>query len=164
MLTYERAKELLEYDPKSGILTWLKSPCNWIKNGEIAGSLHKQTGYNYIVIDQKKYKVHRIAWLLHHGEWPKDAIDHIDGNRSNNRLDNLREATYTQNQQNRSLDARNKSGYTGVSWDKGHQKWIAKICFKRRQRTIGVFSNVEDAAKAYATAKAELHTFNPISR
>lgn len=164
MISLDRAKEVLEYDCHSGLLKWLKSPCSWISAGDTAGSLHKQTGYIYVVVDQRKYKAHRLAWLLHHGVWPDDAIDHIDGNRQNNRIDNLRAATYAQNQQNRTLDIRNKSGYTGVSWDKGHQKWIAKICFQRKQRTLGVFANVEDAAKAYANAKAELHTFNPINR
>jgi hypothetical protein len=77
---------------------------------------------------------------------------------------NLRLTTYSENQQNRKRDSRNKSGRTGVSWDKGTQKWRAKICLNRKQTHLGVFDTIEEAAAAYAAAKAQFHPFQPVAR
>ena len=163
-MKYTEVAQKLAYDPESGVIRWINSPAGWIEGGAEAGSIHKASGYRHIGLGGKKYRAHRLAWLLHHRQWPTAEIDHINGDRLDNRMANLRLATYAQNQQNRSRDKRNKSGFTGVSWDRGTQKWRAKICIDRRQVHLGVFDTAEEAAAAYAAAKAELHTFQPVAR
>lgn len=164
MLTYERADQIVRYDPETGVIAWIVPPASWIEPGSEAGTVHKASGYRHITIGQTKYRAHRIAWLLCHRDWPARQVDHINGDKLDNRIANLRLASCSQNQQNRATDKRNKSGFTGVSWDRGTQKWRAKICIDRRQVHLGVFDTPEQAAEAYAKAKAELHTFNPVAR
>lgn len=164
MLTFERAASLLSYSPETGQIIWIDSPAKWIPSETEAGSIHRATGYRHVAVGQTKYRAHRLAWLLHHGEWPKRHIDHINGDRLDNRLVNLRLATVAENMQNRALDKRSKSGLTGVSWDKGTQKWRAKICIDRKQIHLGVFDSPELAAAAYAAAKLKHHAFQPIRR
>lgn len=158
------AQETLSYDPENGEFRWIRPQAAWIAKGDIAGSLHKRTGYRYIGIAGKKYKAHRIAWLMVYGEMPRFGIDHINGVRHDNRLVNLRLATYAENQQNRKLDVRNKSGYTGVFWSKELGRWRARICVNRKVSNLGVFDSPEQAHQAYVQAKAKLHTFNPTLR
>ena len=162
MITQERLKELLDYNPETGLFTWLVSKGTRREDG-IAGSLHPE-GYWQIGIDGKLYKAHRLAWLYMTGEWPKDQIDHINGIRDNNRFINLREATQAENHQNRALNANNVSGYPGVSWHKRDCKWQGHITLDGKQKHLGYFDTPEVAHSAYLAAKAELHTFNPTVR
>lgn len=147
-----------------GTLEWKISPTPWLKIGSDAGTLHASTGYVYVTLNGKKYKAHRVAWLLYHGQWPVGSVDHIDGDRTNNRKGNIREATCAQNQQNRGVDKRNVSGFTGVSWAASLGKWRARICIDYRYVSVGCYGTPEEAAAAYAKAKSELHTFQPIAR
>ncbi|WP_081275724.1 HNH endonuclease [Stenotrophomonas maltophilia] len=160
----EQVKRALDYDPGTGVFTWLLAPAPWIGIGDVAGSLHKRTGYRYITVARKKYKAHRLAWFISTGCMPPVAIDHINGNRDDNRLSNLRLATYAQNQQNRGIDRRNTSGFPGVSWDAKLGKWRAKICVNRKQIHIGSFATPEEAGEAYRLAKQKHHTYNPMQR
>ena len=100
---------------------------------------------------------HRVAWVMTHGEWPKEMIDHINGDRSDNRLCNLRQATRSQNLINSKLSSRNSSGFRGVSWCSAKQKWDARIYSATKLRLLGRFKTKEEAIAAYAAAAAELH-------
>lgn len=149
-LTQQRLLELLDYDPVTGDFRWRVdrgggAPAAGAQAGGINGR-----GYVVIGIDQKSYQAHRLAWLYTHGVWPKDQIDHINRNRADNRLSNLREATNGQNQANSPRHANNRSGYKGVYWDKNNKYWVAQI----RRKLIGTFHDAESASEAYNAAAA----------
>jgi hypothetical protein len=113
-LTQDRLKEVLDYDPATGVFTWIK-PRNGVTVGDEAGGLSKD-GYRHLCLDKKQWKSHRLAWLYVHGEWPKGEIDHINRVRDDNRMENLRVVTPQQNKMNHGGHKRNRSGITGVCW------------------------------------------------
>ena len=115
-------------------------------------------GYLSAIVDGRPYKVHRIIYALRHGIElsPDIQIDHINGDRSDNRISNLRMATNAQNQCNTKISSRNKSGYRGVSWSKSKGKWYAKIMFNQKTISLGYFNNKEEAALAYNKKALEL--------
>lgn len=162
-LTQSRLKELLHYNPDTGLFTWKVSLSKRVKVGDIAGTV-KNPGYLRIRIDGKPYYAHRLAWLYVYGAWPKDQIDHINGERTDNRICNLREATNAENQQNRKKQINNVSGYPGVYWNKSGQKWQARIKINSKTKYLGLFETPEAGHHAYLAAKAELHKFQPIPR
>jgi hypothetical protein len=100
------------------------------------------------------YKVHVLIWVWHRGYWPKADVDHEDLVRTNNRFDNLREATRSDNIANRRKQSNNKSGYKGVSWSKVSNKWIAQIQVRGEYQYLGVYARIEDAISAYRNAAA----------
>ncbi len=159
MLTQARLKERLSYDPSTGEFRTLVK-VKQVPAGAVAGSIGSK-GYRRIKVDNREYAAHRLAWLYVHGEFPPGDLDHKNRIRSDNRLDNLRPASRTQNGQNRSVAKNNSSGYTGVTFNKACRKWQASICTGGRARHLGLHSTPEAAAAAYRAAKAELHTFNP---
>lgn len=161
MLTQSILKEVLHYDPNTGEFRW-KINRRRIKYGNIAGTIRHD--YITIVYEQKQYFVHRLAWLYMTGNWPTNQIDHINGIGHDNRWHNLREATNSQNNQNRALSKNNKSGFIGVSWCKQRNKWRAQIKFNNKKMYLGSFECPQEAYQAYLTAKAKYHTFNPIPR
>ena len=105
------------------------------------------------MIDGKAYKGQRLAWLLHTGKWPKKQIDHINRVRDDNRFENLREATKSENQINSGMYKNNKSGYRGVHFSKADGKWAATLRRDGRTRYLGVFSS---AKEAYARVQSAL--------
>ena len=145
--------ELFFYDGKN--LLW-KKIITRKKNGSIAGCL-QNTGHRQIKIDGKIYLAHRVIWMLHHGSWPKNDIDHINGIRDDNRIENLREATRQENSLNRSLSKLNKSGVKGVYFMNSRNKWHAKIKLKGKTIHIGYFDKKEDAIEAYKFKSLEIH-------
>lgn len=153
-LTADYVKSILNYDPVSGIFIWIK-PRPKIKIWSIAGGI-TELGYVKIKIDGKKYLAHRLAYLYMTGEWPKDEIDHVNMIRSDNRWENLRAATRSQNFGNQKKYKSNKSGIKGVSWDKECSKWLAQIQVDKKKIKLGRFDNIEDAENAYAKAALEL--------
>ena len=164
MLTQERLKELLHYDAERGVFTWLVNlRGRSARVGGVAGCRDGR-GYGVIRIDGVLHRAHRLVWLYVHGQWPTHEVDHINGVRDDNRLVNLREATSTQNHQNRALSDTNTSGYLGVYWHKARQKWLARIAVNRKTHFLGRFDNPEEAAAAYVEAKRRLHTFQPETR
>lgn len=163
MLTQSRLKELLDYDPDTGAFTWLISTNHKIKIGAMAGTVMSR-GYRRIGFDGQYYRAHRLAWLYVHGEWPKDQIDHINGDPSDNRLINLREAVNYENGQNRKKGFNNSSGFIGVSWHSASRKWNARIQINKKVKSLGYFGDADAAYSAYLAAKAEMHTFNPTVR
>jgi len=158
-LTAERLRELLHYDPETGLFVWKVRTSNRTKVGKVAGSLHEPTGYTFISIDRRTYKAHRLAWLHVTGHWPAEWIDHINGNRADNRMSNLREANASLNQQNlRSARGNTDSGLLGVYRnDKKNKPWRACINVAGKWRQIGNFKTPHEAHEAYLAAKRRLH-------
>jgi len=155
-VTLERAKELLNYDPTSGVLTWKKANSNRVKVGAVAGTLDSN-GYITIGIDGVHVKGHWLAWLFVYRQAPSADIDHINRIRNDNRISNLRLATRSENNANRPALAKSKSGIKGVSWDKEKRKWAAFIRKDYKTIALGRFNKIEDAAEAYRKKAAELY-------
>ncbi len=154
MITQSELKSLFLYNPKTGIFTRIVVKTA-VSIGSIAGTkTHKR--YIVISISYKKYQAHRLAWLYVYGIFPKYAIDHINGIRSDNRIDNLREATTAQNNMNSVTRCDNTSGIKGVSFFKSRNKWRADASFKGKQIYLGSFDSKADAASAYQ-AFSKLH-------
>lgn len=159
-LTQARLKELLHYDPETGIFTWLVDRSGPSKAGTRAGYI--ENGYVRITIDSIWYAAHRLAVLYMTGRFPHHSIDHDNRVRSDNRWVNLIPATHADNAQNIPVLKNNTSGHTGVSWHKGHKKWEAHIRVSRKRYSAGYFANIEDAIAARAVLKRTHHTFHPI--
>jgi hypothetical protein len=158
-LTAERLRELLDYDPETGVFTWkVRTGCR-VRIGQQAGSL-RVDGYVFIGLDGGKHLAHRLAWLHVHGEWPPVEIDHVSGVKSQNQLSNLRLATRSQNQRNVGRISTNTSGFKGVTLDgkAGPRKpWLAQIKFGRRSVYLGNYATPEGAHAAYCEAAREHH-------
>jgi hypothetical protein len=157
-LTPELLRETLSYEPETGIFTWVRGR-HGRRIGEQAGSLHS-SGYIYVGAQGKKYSAHRLAWFFMTGKWPVAQIDHINGNRADNRIENLRDVSMGINMQNmRKAQVNNKSsGLLGVRKSSHTQgKWLAEIWVDGRRKHIGVFSNPECAHEAYLNEKRKIH-------
>ena len=145
-LTQERLKELLHYDPETGVFTRLKTINYNAKQGFMAGWNNR--GYKQISIDGKKYKTSRLAWLYMEGYFPENDIDHIDRIKDNDRWENLRHVSQQCNTRNCSIKNTNKSGITGVSIFNRDRRWVASITINGKQIHLGLFVNKTDAARA----------------
>ena len=153
LVTAERARELLDYNPETGVLRWRTKRRGQKRN--IATCL-SSSGYSLIGLDYRLYRAHRVMWLLMTGKWPDHDIDHINGVRTDNRWVNLRSATRTQNTYNRCAQRNNKSGYKGVFFHKRANRWQAVIGVDGKRIHLGCFRSPELAAAAYARA-AKIH-------
>jgi hypothetical protein len=154
-ITQTRLKILLNYDPDTGAFTWRLSRRKCTV-GSKAGCLMRH-GYITIRLDDRLYTAHRLAWLHVHGVWPSEQLDHINKNRSDNRICNLREATNAENAQNQKRRD-NKSGFSGVR--KENKKWLAEIKVNYKVTRLGLFETPEEAHAVYLKAKHELHPFS----
>lgn len=148
MITQLRLQELFDYC--DGQLVWKISRTGSAKAGGIAGSLTKR-GYIVVSADGKLYKLHRLVFLMHHGYMPQ-YVDHIDRNKSNNRIENLREATNSQNRANSKLNCTSYTGFKGVHFHKPTGKWQAKIGVNRKRVHLGLYGTAEEAYVAYCDA------------
>lgn len=154
----ERARELFTYDAKTGRLLNLTARGNKAP-GSVAGSASFK-GYREVTIDYAHYREHRLIWLMHYGAWPTMGIDHINGDPSDNRIENLRLATARQNNANRGRGVHNTSGLKGVSFYKPRGKWRAFIRIAGKNRQLGSFHTAEAAHDAYVrAAKREFGDF-----
>lgn len=154
MITYKEAAELLDYNPNTGELRWKVRRGSRIKAGDSAGCI-KPDGYIQIRTCGKAYYAHRLAWLLHYGRWPDDDLDHVNHDRADNRIGNLRKAGGCDNARNQSLFLTNTSGTSGVHWHKQHKKWCAQIGVDKRLRFLGYFTTQEEAAAARQAANKQ---------
>ena len=140
----------------NGKLFWKCKKAHSIHNiGDEAGTTNKR-GYKIVVLDRKHFRIHKIIWFMHHGDWP-EIIDHVDGNTSNNRIENLRKASQAQNAMNRKIAKNNTSGITGVYFCSTWKRWKAEIKFHSKKLTLGGFDSFEDAVNARLTAEKKYH-------
>ena len=151
-LTAEYLRSVLHYDHATGIFTWKVRTANSVKAGDRAGSLGGD-GYLLIGVQSRVHSAHRLAWLYVYGTWPNDQIDHINRNRSDNRISNLREVTNKQNMQNAGKYSHNTSGHPGVSWHKRDSKWVACIMHNQKSIHLGYFTNIEESIAARKAAE-----------
>jgi len=174
-------KRYVRYDEETGEFFWLpRTPDMFVDSalhskdaycamwntrfsGKKAGSQHK-AGYYRLVINGQRILMHRAVWMYHHGECPRGELDHKDRNPSNNRIENLREASRSQNEANKRSNKSSASGLQGVTWHKIHRKWHARIRFERKTFSLGLFSSKADAHAAYVKAAiahyGEFSSFN----
>lgn len=156
MITLQRLKELVSYDPETGIFTRKESSTNRVKTGSEVGWLDVSTGYVRIMLDRKTYRAHRLAWYYMTGD-DVQFIDHINRDRSDNRFSNLRPCTKSENGMNRCSQRNSTSGHVGVSFDKETGKWVAYIYAGNRQIKLGRFSEKEEAVRARLDAELSQH-------
>lgn len=155
VITQDKLKEVLLYEPDTGIFRWRKWTAR-VRINSIAGTV-REDGYIAIKVCQKSYKAHRLAWLYVYGSWPKNSIDHIDGDITNNRIDNLRDVDHSMNMQNQSkAHQNNPTGILGVR-ENGRGKFTASIGIDGKIRYLGTFPDPYKAHDAYLAAKRTLH-------
>lgn len=147
MTTIKRLNELFRYNPKTGQLIRRVTVSSNAKEGDIAGTI-QGAEYFEVGIDGTRHYCHTVIWAMTHNMWPKKQIDHVDQNGRNNKLDNLREVTQAEQEQNKPLRQDNTSNVTGVSWDKGKNKWQAYINKNSKRNHLGFFTTFIEAVKA----------------
>ena len=166
-------RQLLDYDPETGVLTWRARTPDMFKDGNIGRSANCSAwnsryagtvagspdyeGYILISILGKTYRASRVSFAIVNGYWPKDEIDHKDCASSDDRFCNLREATRAQNASNRRTPKNNTSGYKGVTFHKHHRKYLAQIGHRGLNIYLGLFDAAEEAAERRAEESARLH-------
>lgn len=153
---YETVSQALSYNPESGVLTWKVRKGMRVKPGMRAGSRNPD-GSRKIKINERCYPEHRVCWLLAHGRWPAQLVDHFNGDPSDNRLANLREANPQQNSANSRINANNTTGYKGVGRYLSGGRFYARIRHMGVVRHLGIFDTAGEAHAAYAAAAIRLH-------
>ena len=164
-ITQEELKQLLSYDPETGVFVWLVSRGK-SKIGKVAGHVMLKDGYIQIGISGKYYQAHRLVWLYTYGNFPDCQIDHIDGNPANNKLENLRLAprNVLDNGQNKKLHKNSTTGFNGVTYSKSSRKFLSRICIENKRINLGYFDTAESAYDARLKAQKELWKFQPEPR
>ncbi len=163
MLSVEDVRKFFNYDPETGLITWRVKRSQNVRIGDLCGYA-RSNGYLHVGFAYGLHYAHRIAWMHFHGEEAPEYVDHIDGNRANNRIANLRAATRALNAQNvrRAYSNNKSSGLLGVYWRKIERRWQAKIQLNKKSYDLGFFDTKEAAHEAYLRAKRELHPFGTI--
>ncbi|MCP3686609.1 MAG: HNH endonuclease [bacterium] len=146
-LTQHELKELLHYEPNTGIFTWKEDRNCQVVRGDIAGTPDKEY-YTIIKVNRKQYKAHRLAWLYYYGSWPENEIDHINRINNDNRIVNLRDVFSSCNSRNSWLRENNSTGVSGVNWHNSARKWYARITNHGIRYSLGRFDNFTDAVRA----------------
>ena len=165
-------RQLIDYDPETGALVWRVRDVSFFTDGKMSAlgamniwnaryadnpalKVKGSNGYFVGTIFGRKYLAHRVSWAIYSGEWPEHQIDHINGNKLDNRIANLRSATNQENSKNRAICIRNTSGTIGVCWYNRDRVWVAKIYKNGRRIVIGRFKIKDDAISARAKANLE---------
>ena len=156
-LTQERLKELLDYDPDTGVFVWKVRRGGTIVAGSVAGCLHS-SGYMHTKVDHKNYKMHRLAFLFMEGSFPPDQVDHINHDRADNRWENLRPVTNQENKRHTSMRIDNTSGVTGVCRE--GRKWKVRIQVGEKRIYLGTTSDKDEAIRWRKEAEVK-HGFSP---
>lgn len=152
MIEQDVLHELFEY--RDGVLYWKVNKSN-VKAGDMAGCLNN-SGYYTVKVNSKQYLIHRLIYLMHYDMLP-EFIDHKDNNPLNNRIENLRAATFSQNQHNRKINKNNTSGVKGVCWHPPAGKWVARLTINGKYKHLGLFNNIEEAKKAVEKQRSIHH-------
>lgn len=152
-LTQEYLKECFDYI--DGVLYWKRKPSKSLPIGIKAGCNDKD-GYLMVSLDNKIYKVHRLIFMMFHGYFPL-VVDHIDGNKQNNKIENLRGCTKAENSWNSKKHFDNKSGVKGVYFHKKSNKWMARCTANKKTNYLGLFDSLNDAEKAVQNFRVNLH-------
>lgn len=155
MLTAEKLRDVLEYNSKTGKFKW-RVKRQGVKLDKSAGVVNG-AGYEQIQIDGKRYLSHRLAWLYSYGEWPKGILDHVNRDRSDNRIENIREATRSENSVNAKVRSNNRIGLKGVSFNKQRNKFMAKIKHNGKIHFLGLFNSAKQAHQAYCIAARKFY-------
>lgn len=157
MIAHCQLKELLSYDPVTGIWTWLHpEQMNRKHIDAVAGTISVH-GYRIITFSGTKYRSARLAWFYMTGEWPKDDIDHINKDKADDRWSNLRDILHSDNALNRDLQSNNASGVRGVHWDSSRSKWFVQVKKDGVNHFIGRYDDFDEAIAARDLAAIELH-------
>lgn len=151
-VTIEELRDWLSYDPDTGDLIWKRGKYE----GNQAGWINKTLGYRQVNINRKIGYAHRMIWAMVHGEWPRHFIDHVNGDKADNRLANLRLASKSENVQNTPRRRDNTTGYKGVTFSKQRQKYKAQIWLNGVNNHLGFFTCPKEAHEAYKKAAATL--------
>jgi hypothetical protein len=153
MITQDNLKECLEY--KEGKLFWIKQSSSNIRIGMEAGTTNER-GYVQVKIFNKRYYAHRLVFFMFNGYFPQE-VDHIDGNKNNNRIENLRASTKAQNQHNAKINKNNTSGVKGVTWDKQNKKWKSQCGYNNKNHYLGHFIDKELAKQVVEQFRKQYH-------
>lgn len=160
-ITAEYVREILDYDPETGVFIRKVRTAQCNQAGDRADKLVTNPlcyGYRDITIKGKKYRAHRIAWLHHYGEWPKLEIDHINGEPGDNRIANLRDVSPRVNKENiHKARKHGRSGYLGAHWNSQMGKWQGRIAVHGKTKHLGFYEDPADAHQAYLEAKRLYH-------
>lgn len=171
-IAIDTLRQLLRYDPETGFLFWLPRDVqtftsvrfgktwNTRNAGRVAGRIDEITGYNKIMLQGIPRLGHRLAWAIHYGEYPSGTIDHINGIRCDNRLNNLRNVSHSANMRNIKKPITNTSGIVGVHWCKRDKNWRASIQVSRKTKYLGNYDRFEDAVAARKEAE-QRYGFHP---
>lgn len=152
LLSGEIVRDLFVYDEDTGSLIWRKRVSPRIGAGHMAGYVAAD-GYQKVFVFGRPFLAHRIIWLYHYNEWPKKYIDHIDGNRLNNKISNLRDVSGMENQRNRALAKNNKSGIAGVCWSRHYKRWVSRIKINNKFISLGSYEDFFEACCARKSAE-----------
>ena len=155
VLTQQAIKDVLDYDPATGLFTWKTRVAKRIQIGDKAGSVKRQTGYLVVSILGERHYAHRLAFLYMTGALPHADVDHINGVRCDNRWGNLREVVRSENLRNRKIPSTNKSGVIGVCWSALRKKWVATISICDKNIVVGAFTEFTDAVAARKSAEQQ---------
>lgn len=156
MITHEDLTRCLSYDPVTGIFVWRVDPPIGPKRKDTRAGTLTALGYRQILINRRAYKEHRLAFFYVHARWPSNSIDHINGLRHDNRIDNLREATQAENTRNQRTRRDSASGLKCVHFKPSMNKWAAYIKHSGKQIHLGHFDTPDQAALAYRAAAQKL--------
>lgn len=168
MIEIDLLRKLLRYDPESGKLFWRGRPREMFKTdrafktwntrycGSEALTAVSAQGYRVGNINYVLHSAHRVIWALCKGQWPEYQIDHIDGNKTNNIISNLRDVTVAMNGKNSKIKSNNTSGFNGVCWCKTKLKWKARVTVNKVPKSLGYFEDIEKAVSARKVAEAGL--------
>ena len=157
MLTQKRLKEIIDYCPNTGLFNRIDKKES-LKVGTVGSH-----GYMVVKVDGKLYRAHRLVWLFVYGKWPNNQIDHIDGNKQNNILSNLRDVTRSDNMCNKNkCRSDNNTGLLGVMWLKRERKYTARIHVNGKSKSLGYFDDKYKAHLAYVEAKKKYHLTNTL--
>lgn len=157
MLTQATLKELVHYNPDTGIFTWKNSTLRRTAGAEIGSEFEAPCGkkYRHVRVLNTMYLVHRLAFVYITGSFPLEDVDHENGNGTDNRWDNIRDVPRIENTRNRKLNHNNKSGCSGVTWYPRYNKWLARIGMKGEKITLGYFTELSDAVSARKQAEID---------